>query len=179
MLAPSYRADGPEALRPVGETEFVGGFAEAMSASGSYGPTRLRRHRRAREPASGRAVQEVLEAHIEAGGGRFRGVRLNCAGDPDTGLTRPDIAAPPDLFADAAFRQGFARLAPLGLSFDAWLYHPQYRRPGRSRPGSPDTTIVLDHIGAPLGVGAYAGRREEVFARLGRRHPAAGRAART
>src|SRR3982074_2787621 len=31
-----YRAGGPEALRPVGEVEFVNGIA-AMSASGGYG----------------------------------------------------------------------------------------------------------------------------------------------
>src|SRR5215468_10146801 len=35
-----HRADGPEELRPVGETEFVNGVA-AMSASGGYGPTRV------------------------------------------------------------------------------------------------------------------------------------------
>ncbi|CAA9543489.1 MAG: Purine/pyrimidine phosphoribosyl transferase, partial [uncultured Thermomicrobiales bacterium] len=35
-----HRADGPEALRPVGETEFVNGVA-AMSASGGYGLTRV------------------------------------------------------------------------------------------------------------------------------------------
>ena len=37
--ASMYRADGPEAMRPVGETEFVNGVA-AMSASGRYGPIR-------------------------------------------------------------------------------------------------------------------------------------------
>src|SRR5437879_10411627 len=35
-----HRADGPEELRPVGETEFVNGVA-AMSASGTYGPARV------------------------------------------------------------------------------------------------------------------------------------------
>ena len=38
--ASMYRADGPEPLRPVGETEFVNGIA-AMSASGGYGDTRV------------------------------------------------------------------------------------------------------------------------------------------
>ncbi|HCP49769.1 MAG TPA: amidohydrolase, partial [Gammaproteobacteria bacterium] len=33
-----YRATGPEAFKPVGETEFVNGVA-AMSASGLYGET--------------------------------------------------------------------------------------------------------------------------------------------
>src|SRR6202048_990103 len=35
-----YRAHGPEALRPVGETEFVNGVG-AMAASGIYGPARI------------------------------------------------------------------------------------------------------------------------------------------
>lgn len=35
-----HKADGPEAMRVVGETEFVNGIA-AMSASGAYGPTRI------------------------------------------------------------------------------------------------------------------------------------------
>src|SRR6266702_5104534 len=35
-----YRADGPEAFRPVGEVEFANGVA-AIGASGLYGPTRL------------------------------------------------------------------------------------------------------------------------------------------
>src|SRR3954462_8991181 len=35
-----YRAKGPEALRPVGEVEFVNGVT-AMSASGGYGPAQL------------------------------------------------------------------------------------------------------------------------------------------
>jgi len=35
-----FKSDGPEPLRPVGETEFVNGIA-AMSASGLYGKTRV------------------------------------------------------------------------------------------------------------------------------------------
>ena len=35
-----HRAEGPEAFRPVGETEFVNGVA-AMSASGGYGPAKI------------------------------------------------------------------------------------------------------------------------------------------
>src|SRR5690348_1179391 len=38
--ASMYRAEGPESLRPVGETEFVQGVA-AMSGSGTYGSTRV------------------------------------------------------------------------------------------------------------------------------------------
>ena len=117
-----HRADGPEEMRPVGETEFVNGVA-AMSASDIYGPTRVCAgivgHADLRLEA---AVQEVLEAHLRAGGGRFRGIRHIVAWDADASAFNP---APPGLLADKAFREGFARLAPLDMSFDAWLYHPQ------------------------------------------------------
>src|SRR5262249_57281745 len=61
-----YRAAGPIQMRPLGETEFVAGIA-AMSASGSYGATRV---------AAGvvgfagltlrRPGEPVVEAHIPA-----------------------------------------------------------------------------------------------------------------
>src|SRR5690349_6796038 len=108
-----HRAHGPEALRPVGETEFVNGVA-AMAASGIYGPTRICAgivgHADLR---LGAAVEEVLAAHIAAGGGRFRGIRHTTTWDADASLLNPLNAATPGLLGDATFRAGFARLAPL------------------------------------------------------------------
>src|SRR6201996_8523939 len=70
-----YRADGPVELRSVGETEFVAGIA-AMSASGNYGKTRVAAGIVGySDLTKGDWVEPVLEAHIRAGGGRFRGVR--------------------------------------------------------------------------------------------------------
>lgn len=76
-----YRADGPAALRPVGETEFVNGVA-AMSASGIYGQARLCAGIVGfADLLAGDAVRPVLERHIAAAGGpasqggRFRGDR--------------------------------------------------------------------------------------------------------
>ncbi len=159
-----YRADGPQALRPVGETEFVNGVA-AMSASGLYGPTRVCAgivgHADLR---LGAAVQAVLEVHLHAGGGRFRAIRHIAAWDADRSILNPNNPAPQGLLADKAFREGFGRLAPLGLSFDAWLYHPQIPELTDLARAFPDTPIVLNHVGGPLGLGAYAGRRQEVFA---------------
>jgi len=159
-----HRAGGPEALRPVGETEFVNGVA-AMSASGGYGPTKICAgivgHADLR---LGSRVREVLEAHIQAGGGRFRGIRHITAWDADPTLMNPAYAPPPGLMADAAFREGFAQLAPLNLSFDAWLYHPQIDDVTALAQAFPGTQICLNHVGGPLGIGAYAGKRQEVFA---------------
>src|SRR3954465_8516641 len=76
-----HRAGGPEAFRPVGETEFVNGVA-AMRGTGGYGPAEICAgvvgHADLRR---GAAVREVLEAHIRAGGGRFRGIRHSSPGD--------------------------------------------------------------------------------------------------
>jgi L-fuconolactonase len=159
-----HRADGPEALRPVGETEFVNGVA-AMSASGGYGPTRVCAGIVGHADLSlGAAVQAVLEAHVRAGGGRFRGIRHISAWDADPSVLNPANPAPRGLLADPRFREGFARLAPLGLSFDAWLYHPQIDELADLAGAFGDTSIVLNHVGGPLALGSYAGRRDEVFA---------------
>ncbi len=92
-----HRASGPEAFRPVGETEFVNGVA-AMSASGGYGPAKVCAgivgHVDLR---NGDKARDVLEAHIRAGGDRFRGIRHITAYDPDPGLMNPAYAPPPHL----------------------------------------------------------------------------------
>ena len=62
---------------------------------------------------------------------------------------------------DATFRKGFACLAPLNLSFDAWLYHPQIGDVTALAQAFPGTTICLNHVGGPLAIGAYEGKRAE------------------
>lgn len=158
-----YRADGPEHLKCVGETEFVNGTA-AMSASGIYGPLRacagivggcdFRDHAR---------VPEVLEAHIAAGGGRFRGIRQSASWDEDPVILGNISRAGPGLYRDADFRKGFAHLRRYDLSFDAWLLAPQLGDLIDLAQAFPDTPIVLDHVGTPLGIGVYRGRRKEMF----------------
>jgi predicted TIM-barrel fold metal-dependent hydrolase len=162
-----YRAEGAPALRPVGETEFANGVA-AMAASGNYGETRacaaIIGHADLR---LGGAVREVLEAHISASR-RFRGIRHITTWDADGSLMNPLSAGPPGMLADARFREGLACLAPLGLLFEAWLFHPQLRELTDLASAFPETMIVLDHCGGILGIGPYAGRREEVFAQWAR-----------
>src|ERR1700678_4590950 len=159
-----YRAGGPEALRPVGEVEFANGVA-AMSASGGYGSAALCAgivgHANL---LLGEGARAVLEAEIAAGNGRFRGIRHSSAWDADADVAGMYATRPKGLLLDATFRKGFACLAPLGLSFDAWLFHPQIGDLIDLARAFPDTRIVLDHSGAPLGVGSYAERRAEIFA---------------
>ncbi len=158
-----YRADGEAALKPVGETEFVNGVA-AMSASGLYGPARacagIVGHA---DLTQGAAVRGVLEAHLAAAPRRFKGIRHSASSDPDPRVLGPLGRRPAGLYLDRAFRQGFAELAPLGLSFDAWLLEPQLPDLFDLARAFPETTIIIDHVGTPLGIGAYEGARRERF----------------
>jgi len=157
------RASGPQELRPVGETEFVNGVA-AMSASGGYGKTRacaaIVGHA---DLALGARVESVLAAHLRAGGDRFRGIRHITAWDADSSLLNPNYSPPPRLMAEPRFREGLAVLGRLGLSFDAWLYHPQLGELIELAQAVPQTKIVLNHVGGPIGTGAYAGKHAQVF----------------
>jgi predicted TIM-barrel fold metal-dependent hydrolase len=158
-----YRARGAEAMRPVGEVEFANGAA-AMSASGGYGPAAICAgivgHANL---LLGDAARPVLEAEIAAGQGRFRGIRHSSAWDADPDVAHMYAGRPKGLLLDSTFRKGFACLAPLRLSFDAWLFHPQIGELTDLARAFPDTRIVLDHCGGPLGIGSYANRREEIF----------------
>ncbi len=159
-----HRAGGPEAMRPVGETEFVNGIA-AMSASGGFGPTRIAAGIVGHADLTlGEAVRPVLEAHIRAGGGRFRGIRHIATWDPNPGVQNPAYTPPEDMLDSPGFRAGFAQLAPLGLSYDAWCYYHQLPRVKALAEAFPGTRIILNHVGGPLGFGPYENRREEVFA---------------
>ena len=159
-----YRPDGPEALRPVGETEFVNGIA-AMSASGLYGPARVAAGIvGTADLRLGRAVADVLDAHIAAGGGRFRGIRRAAAWDADSRVPAHRTNPGPKLFERADFRAGFAELAPRGLTFEAWCYHRQIPDVTALARAFPGTTMILNHFGGPLGIGAYAGQAKAVHA---------------
>jgi L-fuconolactonase len=160
-----YRATGPEPMRPVGEVEFANGVG-AMSASGIYGEARVCAGIVARADLTlGSHVEPVLAALSGAGGTRLRGVRHITAWDADASLVNPAYSVPPGLMGEKAFREGFATLSRFGLSFDAWLFHPQLDELASLAGAFPGVKIVLDHVGTPLGAGAYRGKRDEVFSR--------------
>ncbi|HVC61882.1 MAG TPA: amidohydrolase family protein [Acetobacteraceae bacterium] len=160
-----YRKGGPRDMAPLGEVEFVNGIA-AMSASGNYGP------RRVAEAIIGHAdltigarVRDVLEAALAAGGGRFRGIRYGVAWDGSDAVGKfASRVVPPHLVREPRFREGFAQLARLGLSFESWQYHPQLPDAIDLARAFPDTSIILNHVGGVLGVGPYSGRRQEILA---------------
>jgi predicted TIM-barrel fold metal-dependent hydrolase len=158
-----HRESGPVEMRPVGETEFVNGVA-AMSASGIYGKTKVCAGivGHADLTLGGRA-EPVLAALVRAGGDRFRGIRHITAWDADALVRNPGHNTSPGQLADKSFREGFAVLGRLGLSFDAWLFHPQIDELANLARAFPDTKIVLNHVGGPIGIGAYGGKHKEVF----------------
>ncbi|MDA1074131.1 MAG: amidohydrolase family protein [Proteobacteria bacterium] len=157
-----YRADGPANMAPVGETEFVNGVS-AITASGRYGDFRACAGIVSyANLCLGAAVGEVLDAHMAASS-RFRGIRHAAGWDASPDIRNSHTNPPPHLYLDPTFRQGFAELGKRGLSFDAWLYHPQIAELTDLARAFPDTTIIFDHFGGPLGVGPYAGRRDELF----------------
>jgi predicted TIM-barrel fold metal-dependent hydrolase len=159
-----YRADGPVPLRPVGEVEFANGVA-AIAASETYGKTKVCAGIVGyADLMLGAQVEEVLEAMILAGGGRFRGIRYISASHPDEAARGSSVNRPAGLLMNGKVREGFARLHPLGLSFDAWMYFTQLGELADLARAFPETPIVLDHVGGAIGIGPYAGRRDEVFA---------------
>jgi predicted TIM-barrel fold metal-dependent hydrolase len=129
-----YRQHGPTEMAPIGEVEFVNGIA-AMSASGHYGPCRVAEAIIGYADLTlGARVREVLEAHMAVGGGRFRGIRYGVSWDGSAAVGKyVSRVVPPHLVRAAKFREGFAPLAPLGLSFESWQYHPPA---GRDRSGA-------------------------------------------
>ncbi|MEM7365865.1 MAG: amidohydrolase family protein, partial [Pseudomonadota bacterium] len=158
-----YRADGDPNYRVVGETEFVQGIA-AMSASGGYGNCRAAAGIVSTADLNlGAKVRDVLEAHIAASPNRFRGIR-HAAGWHDSDHIRNSHSQPfKGMMMDKTFREGFAQLQDLGLSFDAWFYHEQLPEFVDLAGAFPETTIILDHFGGPLGIGPYAGQADAVF----------------
>ena len=104
----------------------------------------------------------MLAAHEEAGRGLFRGIRHAGASDPTGTLSNAGRGLPcPYGYAD--FRAGVATLGKLGYTYDTWHFFHQNRDYLALAQAVPETTMILDHFGGPLGVGAYAGKQEEIF----------------
>lgn len=158
-----YRPDGDPLFRPLGETAFVADAA-ARAAARPRGPRVADGIVGFADLRAGAAIRPVLEAQIETGAGHFRGIRQIAAWHPDPAARGSVATPPPMMMLDPGFREGFAQLAPLGLSFDAWAYHTQLAELRDLADAFPDTRIVLNHVGGAIGIGPYASRRRHVFA---------------
>lgn len=154
-----YRADGPSEMKPVGEVEFANGLA-AASASGRFGPVRVAEGIIAHaDLARGDAAQPVLEALIAAGNGRLCGIRHGVTWD-DGAAAYGRAFAPRHMMCDQQFQRGFAHVARLGLTFDAWLFYSQLDDLAELLLRYPDANVVLDHVGGILGIAPHLDRQE-------------------
>ena len=161
----NYRPDGPRHLRPLGETEYVAAEAEASeqrAAAGGGGAVIAAIVGHA-DLTLGADVGEVLTAHVELAGGRYRGIRHTGARAEDPTVPASRTEPPAGLYGTESFREGARTLAAMGLSFEAWQYHHQLGEVAELARAVPELTVVINHLGGPLGVGRAADRRSEVF----------------
>ena len=157
---------GEAALRAPGETQFVQGVA-SMAASGLYGED-------VRccgaivgfaDLTTGGEVEQVLRGHLAAGE-NFRGIRHahTWHASPDIPNSHHPTREIEGLLGREDFREGFAVLDRLGLTFDSWGYHTQLSEVEELARAFENTTIIVDHIGGPVAMGPLAGERDgQVF----------------
>lgn len=149
-----YRTEGPEHLRAVGETEFVIDLAEESAASGKAEIAAIMGEA---DLALGEAVEEVLEAHDEAGRGRFRGIRYITTQDDHPPLSMGDTLQ----MDDPKYLAGVKTVGAMGFTYDSMVYHPQLPELAAVARACPETPIVVDHLGGFLGTGPYKDQRDE------------------
>lgn len=158
-----YADDAAPALRPVGETRAINAYADQFSeATGSPCKAAAAIVGFA-DMTLGKNVDATLEAHLEAAPQRFRGIRQITPWDPSPEVRYPGFQIEEGLLLSDAFLAGFSRLQKYNLSFDAWLFHPQIPEVAELAKQFPETTIILDHFGGPIGVGPYEDKRGEIF----------------
>lgn len=151
-----YRRDGPEELKCVGETEFA--YEQVQESKGIIAGIVAAANLRAPEH-----LDRVLDAHIEASHGTLCGVRDMAGWDADPTLRDERYDLPENIFELPAFGQSIRRLGDRGIVCDLWLYFHQLERLADVARLAPQTSIVVNHTGGPLGRGVYQGRFDEVF----------------
>jgi L-fuconolactonase len=156
-----YRADGPEALKPIGETEFIAGVA-AQSASGRYGETQICAGIVAHIDFSlGARFDEVIEAHMGVSGGRLCGFRGRVSSHPDPEINK--WQTPAGILLEPASIEAMAVLANYGMPLDVWAYQVQHDDLCKTCERLPQLQVILDHAAGPLGCGPFRGRRAEML----------------
>jgi predicted TIM-barrel fold metal-dependent hydrolase len=156
----AYRT-GPEERRSVGETEFATRCAARLAELDGHRLLGIVAHTDLRRTETLRAV---LAEHRAVSGGLVRGIRQTALHDP-TGSIKVAASAvsPPGLLGDDDLRAGIRTLGELGLVYDTFIYYHQLPELVEMAASAPDTTVVLNHIGGPVGIAAYAGRRAEIL----------------
>ena len=148
-------------MKPVGETKFVCEVAEQAKLSLSKAQIEgIVSHA---DMMLGSSVREVLEAHIEYGKGRFKGIRHGASWDESEEIRNSHSNPIRHIYLDDQFQQGIEQLDLLNLTLDAWNYHSQINELKQLAKAFPNLKIVQNHFGGPLGIGPYKDKKEEVF----------------
>lgn len=151
-----YDREAPAALAPVGETSFVVREAEAAAAIGG---TTIGAIVSFADMMLGERVEDVLVAHDVAGNGLFRGIRHAVSWDPHPDVPTGHSDPSESMMTTPEFHAGVAKLGDMGFSYDAWMYHPQLPELVGLARAVPETSIIVDHLGGPMGIGPYAADR--------------------
>lgn len=161
-----YRYDDgvPSALRPIGETRAINSYADSFQKTTGSTCKAAAGIVSFADLTLGAEVEVTLEAQLAAAPARFRGIRQITPWDPSPDVRYPGFNIDEGLMLSPKFAEGFARLEKFNVSFDAWLFHPQLPELAELAKRFPETTIVLDHFGGPLGTGPYQGKKREIFA---------------
>jgi len=156
-----YYESGSEAMKPVGETKFVAQVTEEAKQDTSKAQIEgIVGHA---DMMLGNSAREVLEAHLEQGKGKFKGIRHGASWDDSDEIRNSHSNPIQHIYLDDKFQQGVEQLDALNLTLDAWNYHKQIKELTELAKCFPDLKIVQNHFGGPLGIGPYADKREEVF----------------
>ena len=156
-----YYQEGPDAFKPVGETEFVVGIAK--EAKKDLSKAQIEGIIGHVDMMLGDSAKEVLEVHIEKGEGLFRGIRHYVGWDADERVKNAQSEPTDSIYLEDAFQRGLEQLVKLDLVFDTWHYHNQIKDLTILATELPDLRIVHDHFGGPLGIGPYEGKQEAIF----------------
>ena len=156
-----YREEGPDFLRSVGEVDFVIDSVTSFNGNNSSS-TRICNaivgYANLTDKNSTKTLDELIDAS-----NLLVGVRHASAWDKNKNIKNAHTHPVEMLFGNSDFKRGFAELEKRNLSFDAWLYHPQIPELTELARNFPNQVIVLDHLGGPVGIGPYAGKRKEIF----------------
>ena len=132
-----YRPSGSlQSMAPIGETEWV--------VEQTAGDDLVQGYIGYADLMIGDAAGDVLDAHAEAAAGRFRGVRVR-----DSNFNQPK--PPPGWLTSPELRRGIRQLEQRDLLLELFVLALDLPDVAQLARSCPDVTIVLDHIGTPVG----------------------------
>ena len=161
-----YDRDAPRHLQSLGETRTIAEVARQSAANTlGYPPVAalVAHSDLTLAGESEQLLRETIQQHQEAGDGYLRGFRHAGAHDKNADKFFITPHGPSYLYGKEPFRKGLRILAELGFTYDTWHYHHQNQDFYDLAQAVPECTMILDHFGTPLGVGVYAGCRDEIF----------------